>query len=503
MVSAVISHFMFNHLFIILLNYTPYLIKSPINKNIILYYMTSKIQHPQVPKGYTFSKELDMPTILSLKFIKGSNEDDCNGMITLGRVISKLGLTLVTNNSIFIELSGPYSSFVKMLNVRLYEFVAIGARYYTFLADIILPQYLSFIVDILGLDNFPRLAPRNVTTVGAAPYKPPQIAKLYNFPNKTGLNQSISIISLSGGYMLSDIQKFFTSLNLKVPTINEISVDGAINDTLGKPSHNIEITSTIEIIGSVINDAKLNIFFAPNTVMGFYDALYSAITSTKYKTNVISSSWGAAEYYWTSNNMNAFDSLFQYAIKNNINIIVSSGDLGSSDIPGSLYPHVDFPASSPNVVSCGGTRTLSDGTTIKEESVWYTNKHGSGGGYSSFFKKPIYQYKSPLVKQYRGVPDLAANADPASGYSLYCNKKNVTVGGTSAACALMSALLVQLNQIKRRPIDFFNNYLYERKICKDVVYGENGHFKATLNWDPCSGNGRVDGSLIIPIINPY
>ena len=201
--------------------------------------------------------------------------------------------------------------------------------------------------------------------------------------------------------------------------------------------------------------------------------------------------------------MTGYDILFKYAIENNVNVVVPSGDLGSADIAGSIHQNVDFPASSPNVVACGGTKMVSNGSTIQKESVWYHQKHGSGGGFSTIFAKPSYQNGIPLIKSTRGVPDCAANADKRTGYSIYVHGQNIVVGGTSAAVALTVGLIARLNKIKGTSIGFLNNYIYNNDVCVDILYGDNGYYKATLGWDPCSGKGRIDGSLIAPLVVPY
>jgi kumamolisin len=465
--------------------------------------MKTHIEPPKIPKDFVFSKELDSSVILDIKFIKNRETDKCE-IVSMQKIITKYGLTLVTSNSLFVQVTGTYSSFLTMLNTRIYEFIYNGIRYYSYTSCIKLPLYMSFVIAILGFDNFPCAQTRAVSLIGAAPYTPIQVANLYNYPNKDGSGQSVAIIALGGGFILNDLNTYFSNLSLTTPTINSISVDNAINNPYDKQhNNNIELVTSIEIIGAIANKSVINIYFAPNTSLGFYDAIYSAMSDSVRKPKVISIGWGAPEYNWTSNNMMAFDILFQYGITNNINTCVPSGDFGSADIPGSIHQNVDFPASSPNVTSCGGTKLVSDGTTIQKECVWYYKKRGSGGGHSKFFEKPVYQNGIQLIKQYRGVPDCAANADKRTGYSIYVHNKNIIVGGTSTSTALTASLILLLNQIRDRPIGFLNNYLYNNNVCKDIIYGDNGYYKATLGWDECSGMGRIDGLLILPYINPY
>ena len=111
----------------------------------------------------------------------------------------------------------------------------------------------------------------------------------------------------------------------------------------------------IEAVGAIAPQANIAVYFGPNTDAGFLDAITTAIHDTTNKPSVISISWGGPESSWTQQSLTAFDSAFQAAAAMGITVCVASGDNGSSDGVQDGADHVDFPASSPHVLACGGT----------------------------------------------------------------------------------------------------------------------------------------------------
>ena len=157
----------------------------------------------------------------------------------------------------------------------------------------------------------------------------------------------------------------------------------------------------IEVAGAIAPKAKIVVYFAPNTDQGFLDAITQAVNDTVNKPSVISISWGGPESSWTSQALQEFDQEFQDAATMGISICIAAGDHGSSDGVNDGQPHVDFPASSPNVLACGGTTLNASDTTIESEVVWNEPNDGAtGGGVSDVFPLPAYQDNA-------GVPPAA------------------------------------------------------------------------------------------------
>jgi len=149
----------------------------------------------------------------------------------------------------------------------------------------------------------------------------------------------------------------------------------------------------IEVVGAIAPQATIAVYFAPNTDAGFLDAVTTAIHDTANKPSVISISWGGPESSWTQQALTAFDSAFEAAAAVGITVCVASGDNGSSDGVADGADHVDFPASSPHALACGGTSLQVSGNAITVESVWNDGAQGGsgGGGVSASFALPPWQ----------------------------------------------------------------------------------------------------------------
>jgi kumamolisin len=367
---------------------------------------------------------------------------------------------------------------------------------------------------VLGLDSRPVVAPRSVINRAAAAvtFTPPQIALLYKVPSDAkGAGQTIAILQFGGGFNYPDLDAYFTGLGLNSPNITAISVEEARNSPGSQAD--LEVMLDIEIAGAVANDARIDVYFAPNTDQGFTNAILDAVHNEQRPPSVISISWGAAEDAWSGQARTAVNSALRDAATLGITVLVASGDSGSSDGQGDRQFHVDFPASSPYVVACGGTTLTPKGDKIESESVWHNDHGATGGGVSVFFARPAYQ-NSALVPTHprtgfagRGVPDVAGNADPATGYRVRVNGADTIVGGTSAVAPLWAGLLAILNQKLGRGVGYINEALYSinRKGFRDIVTGSNddagiGAYFARAGWNPCTGLGSPDAARIAAAI---
>jgi kumamolisin len=372
------------------------------------------------------------------------------------------------------------------------------------------------IVSVNGLDERPvaRSKVRLRPDAAAGPsvnYTPQEIAKLYSFPATAnpGQGECIAIIELGGGFRQSDLNNYFGTSG---PKVTAISVDRGRNAPTGNPNGpDAEVMLDIEVAGAVAPKAAIAVYFAPNTNKGFIDAISAAVHDKVRNPSVISISWGAPEDGggFSTSALNAFDQIFQAAAAIGVTILVAAGDGGSSD--GLTGDHVDFPAASPRVTGCGGTRLLApDKVTIQSETVWNDGAQGgaTGGGVSKVFPVPAYQQglkatrsdntSQPLTG--RGVPDIAANADPVTGYEVLVDGQRFTVGGTSAGAPLLAGLVALLNQQIGKPIGFWNSTLYAElntKAVRDIASGNNGTYEAAKGWDACTGVGVPVGSAML------
>jgi kumamolisin len=153
------------------------------------------------------------------------------------------------------------------------------------------------------------------------------------------------------------------------------------------------------------------------------------------------------------------------------------------------------------VLAVGGTRLLATNGAIENEIVWNEGPIGgaTGGGYSSQFARP--QWQTHVIEDARrGVPDVAANADPETGYKILVDGRDLVVGGTSAAASLWAGLVVLLNQKLNRRVGFINPSLYTMQrsgAFREITMGNNGAFSAGYGWNPCTGQGSPMGSALV------
>ena len=404
-----------------------------------------------------------------------------------------------------IVLSGTVNNFNHAFNISINYYGHISGNYHSHEDNISVPFGMGEIIEgIFGLDNRRLLRTKyhkNLVTTNTV-FTPPELAKIYNFPpTADGSGQCIGIIELGGGSSTTDLTNYFISLGITPPKIVIVSVDNATSQPDISFSANSEVMLDIEIAGAIAPAASIVVYFAPNNNKGFIDAITTAIHDTVNKPAVISISWGESETLWTPQAMTAFESVFVDAAAMGITICAASGDKGSSDSIDTEIISVDFPASAPHILGIGGTTLCIDTTKKVIETVWNNASGATGGGYSSFFTIPAYQTSLNFTQHGRGIPDVAANADPTTGYIIQSNGDTVIVGGTSAATPLWAGLIALINQELGHPIGFLNpllyNSLHTQNVTNDIITGNNGAYHATPGWDACTGWGSPNGQNLL------
>jgi kumamolisin len=417
-----------------------------------------------------------------------------------------------------VVLSGTTQSMNDAFGVSLQDFEHASGTYRGRTGTVSVPGDLAGVVEgVFGLDDRPAADPHfqryepvlGMRSVAAKSFKPTALAKLYDFPaGADGSGQCIGIIELGGGYKPADLATYFAGLGVANPKVKAVLVDHAKNHPTNANSADGEVLLDIEVCGAIAPKATIAVYFAPNTTQGFLDAITTAVHDAVNKPSVISISWGSAEQNWTAQAMTQYDQAFQAAAAMGVTICVAAGDNGSSDGVADGKVHVDFPASSPNVLACGGTRLLASGATaISSETVWNegATTSATGGGVSGFFALPAYQAQAGVPvsagtggKPGRGVPDVAGDADPATGYDVRVDGQDFVIGGTSAVAPLWAGLVALMNQKLGHPVGFLNPMLYGSLQGKggthDITSGNNGSYSARAGWDPCTGWGSPDGA---------
>jgi kumamolisin len=434
-----------------------------------------------------------------------------------------------------IVLSGTVAQFSVAFGVELKHYECPDGTYRGREGVIQIPEELGSIIEaVLGLDNRPQArphfrmrAPRRrggskssptqhssfaKPSAAAVSYLPTQLAALYQFPQATAQGECVAIIELGGGFRPEDLATYFSGLGVAAPNVTAVSVDHGANQPTGDPNGpDGEVMLDIEVVGGIAAGANIAVYFAPNTDAGFLDAVTTAMHDTVRKPAVISISWGGPESSWTSQAMSAMDQAFQAAAALGITVCVASGDGGSNDGAGGNAPHVDFPASSPFALGCGGTSLRAARTKIGSEVVWNDGSTGGagGGGMSTFFPVPSWQQglaastsagaRSALSG--RGVPDVAGDADPQTGYSVRIDGTDTVIGGTSAVAPLWAGLITLANAVNGRATGYLNPLLYAHtSALRDITEGNNGAFEASPGWDACTGLGSPNGQELAKIM---
>jgi len=391
-----------------------------------------------------------------------------------------------------------------------------------------LPAELQDVVEgVFGLDNRPQAKPhfrrrQGLGGVRAAAvnlsYTPLQVAAFYDYPTGVdGSGECIALIELGGGYNSTDLSNYWSQLNLaKTPNVSAVSVGNGSNQPTGDPSGpDGEVTLDIEVAGAIAPGANIVVYFAENTDAGFLNAITTAAHDSTNNPSVLSISWGGPESSWTQQAMTSMDEAFQSAAAMGVTVCVAAGDDGSTDGVNDGANHVDFPASSPNVLACGGTQLVTSGNTVTSETVWNelaSDEGATGGGISDVFPLPSWQNGAgvppsadPSQNVGRGVPDVAGDADPTTGYVTLVDGQPDVIGGTSAVAPLWAGLVALINQSVGKPIGFMNPLLYQAGDVSgdfdDITSGNNGAYSAGPGWDACTGLGSPVGTKIADIFS--
>ncbi|VVM08250.1 kumamolisin [Methylacidimicrobium cyclopophantes] len=418
--------------------------------------------------------------------------------------MARLGFEVLGADSVrrTLSLRAPADLCRRVFGIELFRYQGpAGAPFHTYRGECRLPDTIAPLVEaVLGLDTRPLVRPRiRIFPPAQAPAiscTPPQVGELYQFPSDLdGTGQRIALLEFGGGYRIEDLKVYFTTLGLPVPDVRAISVDGTENAPSGNPDGaDGEVALDIEIAGSLASGAELLVFFAPNTDIGFYDAILEAVHGG-WSVSVLSISWGEAESLWPASSLRAVNGALQEAALAGVSILCAAGDQGSSDGVDDGLAHVDFPASSPYVLGCGGTRLLSSGGRIVEQTVWNRDGGATGGGVSALFPLPPWQKNAGVPPSVnpgafcgRGVPDAAGDADPSTGYRVRIDSQDLVFGGTSAVAPLWAALIARWNEALGEPLGFANPALYERvprSAFFEITSGTNGAYVAGAGWNPC------------------
>jgi kumamolisin len=471
----------------------------------------------------------------------GANREDLQ---TVANVAARYGVTVISQNAAeeTVKLRGTIANLTKMFPTQLKrKRHARHGEYRERTGDLQIPAELEgIVVNVEGFDTR-RVARshhiRRVTfdseehmaatraTHSHSFFTPPELGTIYDFPAGDGSGQCIGIFEFGGGFDDGDLTTYFHKLNIAKPNVVAVSVNGQQNNPNSPDPDdqdaNGEVMLDIEVAGALAPKATLAVYFAPFIQRGWVDAIKAAISDTTNKPSVISISWGFAELQniggdiWTRAGMNSVARSLKKAALLGITVCVASGDDGSTDGIDDGKVHVDYPASDIAVLGCGGTTLKANAghTGIVSEVVWSggtraTGTGSTGGGVSEVWPKPQWQPanvpKSLNAPHFagRGVPDVAADADPNTGYKTLSNHQWGITGGTSAVAPLFAALIARVNQTTGRAVGYINPTIYNTtNTFNDITHGNNNidgvGYSARSGWDPCTGMGTPIGKRLL------
>lgn len=403
------------------------------------------------------------------------------------------------------------------------------------------PAELAGVVEaVLGLDARPIVRRHSIgPRLGhAAPVNPADVAETYQFPtDATGAGQSIALIELGGGFDAADMREYFRRLGRRPPALRVREIESARNAPASRaeirryweslPEQNssaarpggglspeqmerigwtIETTMDIQLASALAPGARIAAYFAPPTAHGKLQAIRAALRE-RNGPGIVSMSWGAHEEEFNGSTVAAIERMLRLAALRGVTVCCSSGDDGDGTAEGGA-PRVNYPASSPHVLACGGTH-LAGSRAGARESVWREEFAGramaSTGGSSRLFPRPSWQDTAPIRQKTggdgRGVPDVAAKADVAEGYGIVVAGLDIAMGGTSAAAPLWAALVARINEKLGVPAGYLTPLFYQRRFrsaFRDITSGESGsRFRASRGWDPCTGWGSPKGARLL------
>jgi subtilase family serine protease len=233
---------------------------------------------------------------------------------------------------------------------------------------------------------------------------------------------------------------------------------------------------------------------------------------------VISISGSDGEHFLTRAEVSQMNTALQEARQHHVTVVASSGDNGAIADDGPPV-QVSLPASDPLVLAVGGTilGAANPGGRYFGEMAWNGGTDASAGGFSSRYPRPAYQDGVPRAGATRGVPDVAASADHATGMALASSDGSLrSAVGTSGSTPLWAGVIALADSAAVHPLGFVNPALYRiargpayHRAFHDVVTGDNSvvwptgvftGYDAGPGWDPVTGWGSPDAQYLVPLL---
>jgi len=332
---------------------------------------------------------------------------------------------------------------------------------------------------------------------GLEPWRVHELCAAYGWPIGLAGGGKIAIVELGGAYLPSDTATFCDGNAVPKPLVKHGYLDGAAQTTMEDDASG-EVALDVQVAAAAYSvatgkPADITIYWAK-------DIAHAVAQAAKDGCDVCSISWGSDEMEWGLAGVREMEAIaISATMTSGMTIFAAAGDNDSSD-GGPTPANVDAPASCPHVIGCGGTRLLhgSFATPQARERVWNNNPgnadgEGTGGGFSTVFRPlATWQAGSPNGPG-RMVPDVAANADPDTGYNIVVNGRWQTVGGTSAVAPLYAGLFAAFG----KKLGWITPKLWLNHMAfNDITVGDNGSYRARPGPDACTGLGSPIGTKL-------
>jgi len=427
---------------------------------------------------------------------------------SVASAVRSLGLSVDDTSRWSLRVHGP-SSTVASLFGALPPATAQGAgRAYPLVPPVLDPYVVA------ALPTSGRVANPLAT---AAPRDGADFRAAYSAPaGGTGVGVAVATVQLSGWHNAqNDLNTYasshhihFTDPSQHAPHYIAVPVNGARTDVNDGAGGDEEVALDQDAILTTAPDATQVAYFASNTDGGdgYVDAIRQVGSEAAgHNTVALSLSWGGCEASDSRTWLAAMDQALATTLAAGVTIFAASGDAGSQDCIDELggsaafAPAVDYPASSPYVVGVGGSSLRTSGTTSVELG-W----DGSGGGESAYEKLPTWQFgvASHSPNNRRLVPDIASDADPKSGLTIYDSAlpspHTELLAGTSLASPTQAALLADTLSASGTTVGVGDLHaaLYQgaasgavADITHDVTSGGNGDYHSGPGYDLVTGLG--------------
>ena len=340
----------------------------------------------------------------------------------------------------------------------------------------------------------PYFKPRAASPEPDASWYVPNLCEAYNWPPKSLPGGGvIGILEMGGGWVKADLEAFCAAMAMPVPNVIDVSVDGTTNspgtDADGEVALDIQVAAASYFMATG-KPATIRVYYTQNMAAAIRNATADGCA-------VFSISWGDDEANWSAADIADTTAAIDAAVRAGMVVFAASGDNDSSD-GGPTPANVDYPASDPHVIGCGGTSKTGAAEVVWNNSPGQTNGDGTGGGFSTLFGLQAWQIGIPTAPAGLGrmVPDVAANADPDTGYVIYLGGAQV-VGGTSAAAPLYAGLIAACGT----RLGWISTELYKNPGCfSDITSGNNGAYDALKGPDACTGLGAPDGVKLAALL---